>query len=54
VKAWLVLVNFVDDEERKGPSSQAEWRTAYQVVWHVLGVSKQHKLARYIIEVYPD
>jgi hypothetical protein len=53
-KAWLVLVNFVGDDAMKGPTTAAEWEAAYQVAWHVLGVSKRHALSKYIIHVYPD
>jgi hypothetical protein len=52
-KAWLVLANFVGDQEMHGPNSPAEWEAAYQVVWHVLGLQERHPLARYIIHVYP-
>ena len=52
-KAWLVLVNFVGDEERHGPKSPAEWEAAYQVVWHVLGLQGRHRLSPYIVHVYP-
>jgi hypothetical protein len=54
IKAWLVLVSFVGDTEMKGPFGQAEWEAAYQVVWHVLGIPKRHKLSAYIVEVFPD
>jgi hypothetical protein len=37
-----------------GPQSEAEWKAAYQVVWHVLGLSTRHKLAKYIIELFPS
>jgi hypothetical protein len=54
VKAWLVLINFVGDRDMEGPSSEAEWRAAYQVVWHVLGAQKDHRLSRFTIDIYPD
>jgi hypothetical protein len=53
IKAWLVLINFIGDREMGGPSSAAEWMAAYQIVWHVLGIPKRHKLSAYIIEVFP-
>jgi hypothetical protein len=53
-KAWLVLVNFVGDRAMDGPNSEAEWRAAYQIVWHVLGLRKDHKLAPYMIEAFPN
>jgi hypothetical protein len=54
VAAWLVLVNFIGDTEMDGPSSEAEWESAYQIIWHVLGLQKSHALAPYIIETNPD
>jgi hypothetical protein len=53
-KAWLVLVNFVGDGEMGGPTSQAEWVTAYQIVWHVLGIPNRHKLAPFVLHVCAD
>ena len=53
-KAWLVLVNFVGDGEMQGPASAAEWRAAYKVAWHVLGIPDQNPLQRYIVHIYPD
>jgi hypothetical protein len=53
IKAWLVLINFTGDTEMKGPSCEAEWRAAYQVVWHVLGIRKRHKLSDYIVDIFP-
>jgi hypothetical protein len=54
VDARLVLVNFLNDEEMAGPSSAAEWMAAYHVALHALGLSPGHRLARYVIEVFPD
>jgi hypothetical protein len=54
LKARLVLINFIGDSERNGPSCEAEWRAAYQVVWHVLGIPKHHKLSPYIVQIFPD
>jgi hypothetical protein len=54
VQVWLLLVNFTGDEVMGGPASQAEWEAACRVVWHVLGVSPRHALAKYIIHAYPN
>ena len=54
VPAWLVLVNFVGDEEMRGPSSEEAWRCAYEVAWHVMGLPRRHALSRNIVEVFPD
>jgi hypothetical protein len=52
--AWLVRVNFLKNGEMGGPASEAEWGAAYQVVWHVLGVEKKHRLSSLVLEIYPD
>ena len=54
VGARLVLVNFLNDEEMAGPSSAAEWMAAYHVALHALGLSPRHRLARSVIEVFPN
>ena len=53
-KARLVLINFIGDAGVHGPSSEAEWRAAYRVVGHVMGVPQRHKLSADIIEIFPD
>ena len=52
--AWLVLVNFINDEEMGGPTSPEGWRTAYEVAFHVMGLGTRHPLSRFILEVFPD
>ena len=52
--AYLVVVNFLNDPEMKGPSSLEAWEAAYEVAFHVMGLQKRHPLAPYIFEVYPD
>lgn len=52
VSAWLVLVNFVGDEDMDGPSTAAEWEAAYQVALHVMGLPARHKLSRYVVHAY--
>jgi hypothetical protein len=47
-------MNFVGDAEMHGPSSEAEWRAAYQVVWHVLGIPRRNELSAAIVDIYPD
>ena len=52
--AWLVLANFVGDEEMDGPKTAAEWQAAYQVAYYAMGLRRDHPLSRYVIHVYPD
>jgi hypothetical protein len=54
VDAYLVLVNFVGDADMQGPRSKEEWHSAYEIVWHVLGIRRPNKLSERIIEIYPD
>jgi hypothetical protein len=52
--AYLVLVNFLNDSEMNGPTSEEVWRAAYHVAFHAMGLPKRHRLSSYIIEVFPD
>jgi hypothetical protein len=53
IAAWLVLVNFVGDWDMEGPAEAGEWRAAYQVVWHVMGLGRRNPLVAHVIEVHP-
>jgi len=53
-RAYLVLVNFLNDAEMGGPTTSEAWDAAYEVAFHVMGLPRRHKLSRYVIEVYPD
>ena len=54
VDAWLVLVNFVGDDESGGPRTAAEWHAAYRVAEHVMGIPKRNPLARHILHTHPS
>lgn len=54
VPAYLVLVNFLNDADMKGPTSPEAWEAAYEVAYHVMGLRKRHALSRFVIEVFPD
>lgn len=54
VRAWLVLVNFIHDDDMKGPATPAEWEAAYRVALHVMGISGRAPLLRHVLHVYPD
>jgi hypothetical protein len=53
VPAWLVLVNFVGDNDIGGRTSKEAWEAAYQVAFHVMGLRADHPLAPFMIHVYP-
>jgi hypothetical protein len=52
--AWLVLANFVGDADVHGPQSPREWEAAYLIAGHVMGLPKQHALARWVLHIYPS
>lgn len=54
VPAYLVLVNFLNDTDMKGPTTQEAWEAAYEVALHVMGLGKVHALSKYTIHVFPD
>lgn len=54
VPAYLVLVNFLNDQDMDGPTTQEAWEAAYQVAFHVMGLPKRHAMSRYILHVFPD
>lgn len=54
IDARLVMVNFVNDHEMNGPTSANEWKAAYQVAFHALGLRPHHALAKFVLEVFPD
>lgn len=54
VDARLVLVNFINDEDMGGPKSAGEWKAAYQVVDHVMGIAAGNPLGRHVFHIYPS
>ncbi len=54
VDAWLMLVDYVGDEDVGGPQSAEAWDAAYAVAFHVMGLPKRHALSPYILHVRPD
>jgi hypothetical protein len=52
--ARLIFVDFVGDGEMNGPSSPFEWRGAYAVMDHVLGLGRHHRLSNAIAHIHPD
>ncbi len=54
VPSYLVLVNFLNDGDMKGPTIQEAWEAAYDVNLHVMGLPKRHALSEHMIHVFPD
>lgn len=51
-RAYLAFVYFTGADDVDGPQTIAEWVAAMTVVMGVLGVSKRHRLSRYVGDVY--
>ena len=54
VEAFLMLVDFIGDDEVGGPRCAEAWDAAYEVAFHVMGLPKRHPLSPYILHVRPD
>ena len=54
VPAYLVFVNFLNDAEMGGPTTEEVWKAAYGVAFRVMGLGKRHPLSRFVIDVFPD
>jgi hypothetical protein len=54
IDAHLLLVGFVGDDEMGGPSSAAEWRTAYRVADYAMGLRSGHRLAAFVHHIHPE
>ncbi|MGH8615301.1 MAG: hypothetical protein ACREYF_25595 [Gammaproteobacteria bacterium] len=53
-KAYLAFVYFTRADDVDGPKTVAEWAAAMTVVKGVLGLSKRHRLSRFVGDVYID
>lgn len=54
IKAQLVLVGFLNDEEMGGPRHAEVWEAAYRCADYALGLPRRHLLSRYIHHLTPD
>lgn len=54
VPAFLIFVNFLNDDDMEGPAHVETWEAAYHVAFHTMGLRKRHALSNFIIEVFPD
>lgn len=54
IEAHLLLLNFVGDDDMKGPDTPAAWKAVEQAADYVLGLPPTHRLARYVHHVHPD
>ena len=54
IPAFLVFLYFTGDQEMNGPSTSDEWKSAIQVVKGVLGLRENHRLSKYVIDIFID
>lgn len=54
VPTCLVNVYFYNDLEQEGPESIEEWRGAIKLQKIILGLNKQHRLSKHIVDVFID
>lgn len=54
IDAYLVMVGFTGDSEMPGTTTPEAWHAAYQVADFALGLPSRHRLAPYVIHVYPE
>jgi hypothetical protein len=54
IDAYLVLVYFVGANDVPEPSTATEWKAAIRLLKKVLGLGRNHRLSRYIAEVFVD
>ncbi len=54
IKAHLLFIYFINDVSVNGPKTKDEWLGAIQTMECYLGLSKKHKLRRYIHDIFID
>jgi hypothetical protein len=52
--AHLIFVCFTNDEDMKGPQTADEWKGAIELLETYLGLSKNHRLSKYVHHAYID
>ena len=52
--AHLIFICFTHDEDMEGPQSADEWKGAIELLETYLGLSKNHRLSKYVHHAYVD
>ena len=52
--AYLLLVYFINDREKDGPSTRSEWEGAIRLMETFLGIRETHALSEYVLKAYVD
>ncbi len=54
IDAYLVNLYFLNDKSVDGPSTKEEWQGAITVIKQYLGIPKNHKLDKYMLDAFVD
>ncbi|MBA7576653.1 hypothetical protein ES708_18494 [subsurface metagenome] len=54
IKAHLLFIYFINDITVHGPKTKGEWLRAIQTMECYLGLTKRHKLRKYIYDIFID
>lgn len=54
IPGYMVFVYFVGDRDMDGPATMGEWKSAIQVVKHLLGLREGHRLSRFVLDIFID
>lgn len=54
VEAHLLLVNFVGDDDMKGPDDPAAWHAVERAADYALGLPARHALSSHVHHIHPD
>ena len=53
IDTWLVFVYFIGESDGDGPTSEAEWRAAIDILHGALGLNR-HRLLNRVVDVFID
>lgn len=54
VDAYLLFVDFICDDDMRGPTCADEWAAVYRTAEYAFGLPKTHALSKFVFHVYPD
>ena len=52
--AFLIMLYFLNDTDRRGPSDPSEWKMAIRKEEHCLGIPDTHALSDFVVSVFVD
>jgi hypothetical protein len=54
IAAHLIFVNFVGDDDMKGPDTPAAWLAVERAADYALGLPSRHRLSAHVHHIHPD